>query len=341
MTGGRVKGRRTTGYRLIVSWQVIVATAVAAFGAVAAAAAPPAPAFRYAYITNQGSETVSVVDLEAWKVVADIKVSGRPAGIGLSPDHARAYVTTPESRDVVVIDTKSRTIERRLPIGGGPLGIAVMPNGQLLVADWYATHVAILDPETGRTTAKLPTGASPSGIAVSLDGQIIVSADRDSNQISISRSSGADGVSAPVTDIVPVGTRPFGVTLNTAATRAYTANVGSNDVTVVDIAAGHAIASIPVGRRPYAIALSERHGFSTDQYGGTITVFDLETNAIVTTIEACDHPEGIAYDGGRKLVYVACWGDNVLLRLSSETLTVVGTVAVGDGPRAFGDFLGR
>ena len=38
-------------------------------------------------------------------------------------------------------------------------------------------------------------------------------------------------------------------------------------------------------------------------------------------------------------VYVACWGDDFLLRLDPDTLAVTGKAAVGDGPRAFGKFL--
>lgn len=300
------------------------------------------PAYRFAYVTNQGSETVSVVDLASWTVVGDIPVNGRPAGIALSPDYRLAYVTAPEARDVAVIDTVTRTVVRRFGAGDGPLGIATMPDGRVLVADWYSTRVTGFDPSNGRPVLSLPAGESPSGIAVSADGKIVVSADRDSNQISITRVSTTEGgLLETVTDVVPVGTRPFGVTLDRAGGLAYTANVGSNDVTVIDVAALSAVASIPVGRRPYAVALSDKHGFVSDQYGGTITIFERTTNAVVATVEACDHPEGIAFDAARRMVYVACWGDNQLLRLSADTFKLDGKLAVGDGPRAFGEFLGR
>ncbi len=38
-------------------------------------------------------------------------------------------------------------------------------------------------------------------------------------------------------------------------------------------------------------------------------------------------------------VYVACWGDDFLLRVNPDTLTVMSKAVVGDGPRAFGKFL--
>jgi len=108
---------------------------------------------------------------------------------------------------------------------------------------------------------------------------------------------------------------------------------------VIDVAQSKVIATVPVGRRPYAVALSPTRAFVTDQYGGTVSVIDLKTLSKTNTIEACDHPEGINYDGTRKVVYVACWFDNKLIRIDAETLKVTGSVAVGDGPRAFGNFL--
>ncbi len=113
----------------------------------------------------------------------------------------------------------------------------------------------------------------------------------------------------------------------------------ANDVTVVDIAARKAIGRVPVGRRPYAVALAAGRGFVTDQYAGTVTVFGFGTLKPIATIEVGDHPEGIEADAEGRFVYVACWLDNVLVKIDTRTLAVVGKVAVGDGPRAFGRFL--
>jgi YVTN family beta-propeller protein len=87
------------------------------------------------------------------------------------------------------------------------------------------------------------------------------------------------------------------------------------------------------------VALAQGKGFVTDQYGGTITVFDEATLAPLKRIDACDHPEGIQSDETGANVYVACWGDDVLLRIDPLKLAVTGKVPVGGGPRAFGKFL--
>ncbi|MFG3590907.1 YncE family protein [Bradyrhizobium sp. RDI18] len=128
------------------------------------------------------------------------------------------------------------------------------------------------------------------------DGKLLLSADRDSDAISI-----VDVASRKVLASIPVGKRPFGITIDMRGERAYTANVKSDDATVIDIAARKVVGSVKTGRRPYAVALAQGKGFVTDQYGGTVTVFDLATLAPVKRIDTCDHAEGIEADAGEKM----------------------------------------
>jgi YVTN family beta-propeller protein len=240
-----------------------------------------------------------------------------------------------------VIDTKTSAVIARWPAGKGPLGIAVSPvSGELYVADWYDRIVRVLDPATGAIKAEIEVGQSPSGIDISEDGRRVVVANRDSNSSSL-----IDGETHRQAGQLAVGERPFGITM-AADALAFTADVGSDDVSVVQIGVPGAgergagvKATVKVGRRPYAVALSDKRAFVTDQYGGTVSVIDLASLKKTDTIEACDHPEGINYDIRRHSLYVACWFDNKLIRIDAESLKITGTVAVGDGPRAFGKFL--
>lgn len=312
-----------------------------------------------AIVTNQPGDSLSIVDTATMQVLAEIKLSGKPAGIALSPGRKIAYVTAPDGKTLFAVDLDSRTVTQRLQVGSGPLGIAAHPaKSEIYVADWYAHKIAVLvwrtvpviegDAHLGGAAddaavtsrpaevlleaAQIPAGQSPSGLAVSPDGNWLLSADRDSNQVSF-----IDLDARKVVATVPVGERPFGITIDADGKRAYTANVGSDDVSVIDLAARKLTGTVKAGRRPYAVALEGGKGFVTDQYGGTITVFDTATLKTVKTIEACDHPEGIESADGS--IYVACWGDNLLLRIDAATLEITGKAEVGDGPRAFGKFL--
>jgi YVTN family beta-propeller protein len=171
-------------------------------------------------------------------------------------------------------------------------------------------------------------------VAVTPDGALVLTADRDSNEVSI-----IDGKTNTRVGAIKVGERPFGVTIDESGQWAFTANVGSDDVSVIDIKAREVIGTVKVGRRPYAVALASGRAFVTDQYGGTVTVFGIGSLRVIATVEVGDHPEGIAADADGRYLYVACWMDNELVKIDARTMAVVGRVAVGDGPRAFGAFL--
>lgn len=110
---------------------------------------------------------------------------------------------------------------------------------------------------------------------------------------------------------------------------------------MIDIAGAREVGRIAVGMRPYAVALAQGRGFVTDQYGGTVSVFDLATLKPVTRITVGDYPEGIAATADGKRIIVANWESNSLSIIDAVELKVIGEVKVGDGPRAFGAFLRR
>jgi YVTN family beta-propeller protein len=83
----------------------------------------------YAYVTNQGSGTLSVIDLAALAKVTDIAVGLEPYGVALTPDGAQAYVSNSASNTVSVVDTASSTVIATIPIPGvQPRGLAITNN---------------------------------------------------------------------------------------------------------------------------------------------------------------------------------------------------------------------
>jgi len=138
---------------------------------------------------------------------------------------------------------------------------------------------------------------------------------------------------------IAVGQRPFGITIDPAGRFGYTANVASNDVSVIDLEARKTVATIPVGERPYAVGLANGRGFATNQYSDTVTVFDLGSGDILATVSVGEYPEGIEASADQTRVFVANWFSNTLSVIDTETLEVIAEIDTGDGPRAFGTFL--
>ena len=97
----------------------------------------------FAYITNQGSHDVSVIDLALDKVVATVPVGRSPAGVVAASRSGKVYVSNPDSKTISVIDMRSQRVVDTLAAGSGPVGIDASPDGtQVLVADWYRNLLA-------------------------------------------------------------------------------------------------------------------------------------------------------------------------------------------------------
>ena len=88
---------------------VIVSTAIILMMISIADAAP------FAYITNTGSNNVSIIDTATNTVIATVPVSNSPMGVAVTPDGTKVYVTNSDSNDVSVINTTTNTVTATVP----------------------------------------------------------------------------------------------------------------------------------------------------------------------------------------------------------------------------------
>jgi YVTN family beta-propeller protein len=295
----------------------------------------PAPARAdEAFVTAQNADAVSVVDLAAMKTVATLPIGGKPAGVAVSRDGARVYVTSPDGPFLTVIDARARKVLKKLPLKGAPLGVAVAPDGaRVFVTLPYDRLLLEIDPDRG-VTRDVGVGAMASGVAATPDGKTLLVSDRDDNALSV-----IDAATLARIATLPVGRHPFGVTIDAAGARAFVANVESDEVSVVDIAARRVVGVLKTVSRPYTVALAAGRVFVADQHADAVSVFDAASLAPAGEVEVGEYPEGIAASADGSRVYVANWFSNELWAIDARTLKVVAKAGTGDGPRAFGNFV--
>ncbi|MBT9585246.1 hypothetical protein IV102_18020 [bacterium] len=87
-----------------------------------------------AYVVNQGSHSVSVIDGVQRSVTTIPKVGPNPCGGALTPDGQFLYVTGGSSGTVTKIDTTSRTVIQTLDLGN-QFGLPVDPHGIAISPD--------------------------------------------------------------------------------------------------------------------------------------------------------------------------------------------------------------
>lgn len=298
------------------------------------AAVSPARA-EVAAITSQNAGRLTLIDPATLAVLAEVPLPGKPAAVAVDGARGRIFAIAVETARLHVFDLSGQQIAAH-PLEGAPFGVAVEPEtGAVLVTDWQG-WLREIDPETGAERARWPVGAVPSGVAA--EAGVIVTADRDADSATIVHLDPKRDHAADRRVAVPVGHHPFGVTLYGG--RAFVTNVLSDSVSVIDLASDKVIATLPTGERPYALAFAAGRGFVTNQYASSLTVFDAATLAPLGEIATDDYPEGIAatVDGGR--ILVANWFSDTVQVIDPVGLSVIDTLDMPEGPRAFGAFIG-
>jgi YVTN family beta-propeller protein len=143
---------------------------------------------RLALTANRDSDTASLVDLAAGKVLAEARCGRRPAGVALSGDGQRGVVTNQFSGSVTLLAVRRDRLERQaeVPVGAEPRGVALSLDGRLAyVALSAADAVAVVDADRRAVIARVPVGREPWGVALSPDGRWLVAGNSRSQDVSL------------------------------------------------------------------------------------------------------------------------------------------------------------
>src|SRR6056300_132935 len=77
-----------------------------------------------AYVTNEKSNSLSVIDLDDFSVIKEIPVGDRPRGFIFNHDQTLAYICASDSDRIQIFDVANDSIVGELPSGEDPETIA-------------------------------------------------------------------------------------------------------------------------------------------------------------------------------------------------------------------------
>ena len=119
------------------------------------------------YVSNYGSNTLTVFDKQYREVVGVIATGAGPRGMAFDQLRRRAYVALAGEDAVEVIDmTLGETINRiRLKQGDAPQELVLTTDGKLLLAvDTGSNTVSVVDPLSYLELTRIPVGNNPTSI---------------------------------------------------------------------------------------------------------------------------------------------------------------------------------
>ncbi|MDY6845415.1 MAG: beta-propeller fold lactonase family protein, partial [Thermodesulfobacteriota bacterium] len=128
------------------------------------------------YVTNRGSDNVTVINRKSDQVVGTIGVDKDPMGIVSSPSGNEIYIANADSNTISIIDTSHHKVVDTISLNFGisPRELAVSPDGQrLFVSNFHSNNVSIIDTIGKNLLGQATVGNNPLGIAVNVRGDRI------------------------------------------------------------------------------------------------------------------------------------------------------------------------
>jgi YVTN family beta-propeller protein len=167
------------------------------------------------FITQQGSDQVSAIDLATGVVKWTMSVGKLPAGIAMTPDDKYLMVGIMGSDYVEVIDWKTQKTVKRIKTGMGAHNFRSAGDGRYTyVSNRVSNSINIVDQKTLENVGQINVPGGPDCMEITDDGKTMWVTLRWIKKVAV-----IDLKTRKVTKLIPVGRSPHGVFFINSAQR--------------------------------------------------------------------------------------------------------------------------
>ncbi|MEB0138401.1 MULTISPECIES: cytochrome D1 domain-containing protein [unclassified Undibacterium] len=159
------------------------------------------------FITQQGSDQVSAIDLATQKVKWTLPVGKLPAGIMMTADDKYLLVGIMGSNYVEVIDWRARKTVKKIQAGVGTHNFRALGDKRhIFVSNRTSNEITIVDQQTLENVGSIAVPGGPDCMEVSADGKTLWATLRWIKKVAV-----IDIATRKVIKLIPVGRSPHGV----------------------------------------------------------------------------------------------------------------------------------
>ena len=300
-----------------------------------------ADATTYAYVFNEGSGDISIIDTKAQEVTATVKAGLRIRWFSNRFfDGKRVWTIDAdfENAEAIVFDPWTLQTLKRIPFGKGPsMSLELSPDLEFAITISPGTdEVVVIDTATYEIVRRIPVGKFPCDLTLSLDGKLAYEVDRDQDTLTV-----LDWRSGKILRTVDFekDSRPHMLTLSPDGRQLWVQERDSSRLSVYDATTFERVARFPVGRAPITteFAGNGRDTLTTHIGESFLKVFDSSTLTETATIPVGRSPVNSIFEAGGNYAYVTNRQSNSVSVVDAARFEVVETIKVGTNP--FGIYL--
>jgi YVTN family beta-propeller protein/uncharacterized repeat protein (TIGR03803 family) len=269
-----------------------------------------------AYVANQFSDSLTVIDISTHTVVRTIPLGQVPpiAGdVSLTRDGRFLYITDPFG-SVLVLDAATFAAAATIPLGTNldARDVVMSPDGVwAYVVQKNTNNVSVIDTAARALVAAVDVGTLPTRIAFSPDSRFAYVTNSLSNSVSV-----IDTATRTVIDTISVGSFPNDIAVVTVGTnlRAYVTAWGMGAVSIIDLSTRAFIGSIPL-QGAWTIEASADGSFvAVAQWSLAtkgLTIIDTATNTVVSTLAVPVEQANIKLTPDDRVAYLTDFSGNL------------------------------
>ncbi|WHZ00470.1 beta-propeller fold lactonase family protein [Neobacillus sp. YX16] len=210
---------------------------------------------KYALVTNNQDNNVSIIDLATYKVIQNISTGNGPHGFRIAADSKTAYIANMGEDTISILDLDSMKESKKIVVGNTPVTTGITPDGKTLVVTLNAENsLAIINLENEKVE-KVTVGEGPAQVYVQTDGKFAFVANQGTPENPSDSVSKIDLESRKVVATIKVGKGAHGVVTSDDNRFVYVTNMYENTVSIIKNEDNKVIATIEVGTEPNGITL--------------------------------------------------------------------------------------
>lgn len=212
------------------------------------------------FVTMPEAGKVAAVDLESFKVVANVEAGKNPVRIALQPDGKYLWVGNDgegeESSGVTVIDAQAHTVAASIATGAGHHEIAFSDDTLLaFITNRDAGTVSVIDVQKLEKVRDLALGATPLAVAFSALSRAAYVASADGTIAVVDAGTGE------ITTRLATGPGLAAFRLDPSGRWGFVANAADNRVDVLDVSSGTLAHRLEVGEQPHQFAFTDTYAY--------------------------------------------------------------------------------
>jgi len=313
----------------------------------------------YAYVTNGGSNTITVLNVVDVRVDRELAVGQKPVAVAASPTRNEVYVVNSGAADgqgsVSVINAENNTVAGAINVHRQPVSIEIDSTGGLAyVANSGSNTISVLDLKARREIAAIGAGEEPAAARLSPDNKTLVVANRRGNSVSLFDPAtrrvraifeGCPGASDAV--ILPDSSKAFVpcsaghqiMAIALAHSEVHPAQPGR--VQFIPVQPDRLEALLDVGQAPMQLALKPDGGelFALNSLSDSISEVITNSDDVNSSTIIGDTPVRGLVSADNSLLYVANFRSQYVTVYAIDEgqrlpASQGGSIRVGDGPSA-------